>query len=239
MYFRRQPIAWSIPVLILVLMLSACSSYFQAAEEMNENSIDDSISDQQIEEIVQEWRETKPAIRRLSELESDFMLVLSEIEKLSVIPDAPDGYRSEQELEIVADETSKRLSDNFQKLPEKAAGRWEMPGMSDNDAPSKQTTATQPAAEDTLQRQRYAVHIALFLQENTAHVGWKVLNRRYDALFSGLQPLLEKIEYPQQQLYSLRVGPFSEQKEAYRFCSVLKRRKYQCKLTDYTGTPIS
>ncbi|GGD55505.1 hypothetical protein GCM10011357_08910 [Lacimicrobium alkaliphilum] len=231
-------------------MLSACSSYFQNAENTDDNQSDEAISEQQIQQIVEEWRETRPAIRRLSELESDFMLVLSEIEKLSVIPDAPRDYAVKQELEIVEAEQRQLFSSDDSESADvvddqPAMGVADQPAMNVvnqpamDSAPLQQTADNQPSESETLQRQRYAVHIALFLQENTAHVGWKVLNRRYEALFSGLQPLLEKIEHPEQRLYSLRVGPFFEAEQADHFCSVLKRRKYKCKLTAYIGTPIS
>jgi len=202
---------------LLLNILSGCSvlDQFSVASDSDEPQAE--IDYDQINQYVKEWEEAKPKVERLSDLEHDLALIIKEVGKLSSLKSAPPQFADQQLTDFIEAE------------------------YEDDDATDSATNIAESSPDETnmeSDRQVYAAHLALFLQEDSARAGWNVLKMRYPKVLRGLTPVVKKVTRNQMAIYSLRVGPFEKQDSADLVCNIFSRYKYKCETTDFSGKAI-
>lgn len=202
-------------LVILLGALGGCSIF--SDDKKGDEQQDLALNHRQINQYVKEWKDAKPKVERLTALEQDLALIIKEVGKLSTIKGLPPQYANQQLTDIVRDEY------NIDNSVVSAGKQSLLPSKAKNDKP---------------QRQLYAAHLALFLQEDSARIGWSVISQRYPEILNGLTPVVKKVNRNKQTIYSLRVGPFSERDTADSICNILSRYKYRCEATIFSGNPI-
>lgn len=217
-------------ILLLLGTLSGCS-VFDGNSVNSVNSVDSVDSEErlkttelnydEINQYVKEWEDAKPKVERLSLLEHDLALIIEEVGKLSKLNNLPPEYADQQVTDIIEAEY-----DNFDTVDSIA---------NTVHSPSQSNGATNVDAR----RQVYAAHLAFFLKEDSAQVGWNVLKKRYPEILNNLTPVVKEVIRNQQTIFSLRVGPFDKEVGAKVVCYILSHYKYKCEPTDYSGNTIS
>jgi hypothetical protein len=196
--------------LVLLGSLSGCSIFDGNNAEGDGDSPSAELNYDEINEYVKEWEEAKPKVERLSALEHDLALIIKEVGKLSTLKSLPPQYANQLVTDFVEAEY-----DNFNAVDE-----------------------IKEATDVEVVRQTYAAHLAFFLKEGSAQVGWNVLKRRYPEILNNLTPVVKKVVRNQQTIYSLRVGPFDKEVGAKEVCYLFSYYKYQCEPTDFSGNAI-
>jgi len=204
----HKSVSFSVGICLLAA-LSSCGVFdgnkltqdnIKETEELNYNEIN---------QYVNEWKDAKPGLQRLTELENDLALIIKEVSKSSTLKNLPQQYSDKQITDLVQAEY----------------GNME--------------ASSQPVLiEDGKERQYFAAQLALFLREDSARVGWTRLLNKYPNILSGLTPLVEKSVGQHQSLYSLRVGPFTKEETAALLCSIFNQYKFKCRTTPFAGYQI-
>jgi hypothetical protein len=171
----------------------------------------------EINQYVEDWKDTNEKVERLSDLESDLALVIAEVGKLSSLKNVPLQYEEPQTREFEEVEY-----DNINRV-NSVVKNTSMPPL-----PYEATNV------DSI-RQTYAAHLAFYLRKDSAQVGWRVLKKSYPEILNGLTPVVKKIVRNQQTIYSLRVGPFVNEDGAKEMCSIFNHYKYKCEPMDFSG----
>jgi hypothetical protein len=196
--------------LVLLSCLFGCSIFDGNNENVDGDSPSAKLNYDEINQYVKEWEEAKPKVERLSALEYDLALIIKEVGKLTTLKSLPPQYADQQMTDFVEAEY-----DNFNAVD-----------------------ATKEATDVEVIRQTYAAHLAFFLKEGSAQVGWSVLKRRYPEILNNLTPVIKKVVRNKQTIYSLRVGPFDKEVGAKEVCYIFIYYKYQCEPTDFSGNAI-
>lgn len=102
---------------------------------------------------------------------------------------------------VYSSETKAATRDLFNKKYEKR----------DNTAPAPR--------QKTRGKRKVRVQIAAMSSREAADQSWQRLNRTYSAIFSGLEPYIERVDLGKRGIfYRLQVGNFPSQIEAEKFC---------------------
>ncbi|WP_165907395.1 SPOR domain-containing protein [Rheinheimera sp. D18] len=188
-----------------------------------DNTNSTGLTDTEIKQYLLEWQEAKPGIARLTELESDLAFLIAEVNKMSDLNSTPEKYAAEGNNVVNGDNVI------VAKM---------VPPSDEAVAVEAETRPVEPAQHNMPLSTEYAVHVASFLKPKSANFGWYVIQQEYPTLMQGLIPKLQQIKQRNQQLYSLRVGPFLTNQQAYNACNLLKRKNYQCQLTTFDGITL-
>lgn len=223
-------------LVVIVITVGGCANYNKSATAMaGDNTNSTGLTDTEIKQYLLEWQEAKPGITRLTELESDLAFLIAEVSKMSDLNSAPDKYVVEGDKVGNGDNVivAKMVPPNDDAVAAK------MESLNDEVAAVEVVPKlVEPFQNKLPLSTEYAVHIASFLKPKSANFGWYVIQQEYPALMQGLIPKLQQIKRKSQQLYSLRVGPFLTNQQAYSACNALKRKNYQCQLTTFDGTTL-
>jgi spore coat protein CotF len=207
---------FSLTALLLGPMFS-CSTFNDKFVKSDPTQQHSELNYNAINQYVKEWEEAKPKVERLGELEHDLALIIKEVGKLSTIKNMPPQFAQQQVTDYIQAEYDDIEIDN----------------STFNNAQLPEETTNSDS-----KRQIYATHLAFFLKEDNAKVGWNILKKRYPQILDGLTPVVEKINRHQQTIFSLRVGPFDKEENAKIICSIFSQYKYKCDVTDFSGNSI-
>ena len=203
--------------LMLLSTLSGCSVF----DENNVNSDGGpqpaELNYDEINQYLKESEDAKPKVERLSLLQDDLALIIKEVGKLSNLKSVPPQYGNQQVTDLI-----EAADDDFDAVDSTAII-----------APLPKEATSVDAI-----RQNHAAHLAFFLKEDSAQVGWSILKKRYPEILNNLTPVVKKVVRNQQTIYSLRVGPFDKEVGAKVICYIFSHYKYKCKPTDFSGNTI-
>jgi hypothetical protein len=170
------------------------------------------LSNEDFNQYIKSWSDTKLKVDRLVEIEDDLALIIQEVSKSSKLQEMPPKYSNQKVTDFIEAEYEENEQDGA-KSPEVVSN-----------VDSK--------------RQYYAAHLGLFLRKDNAKIGWGVLQHRYPKIFNQLTPLVKEIDRSNQVLYSLRVGPFEDFETSNLVCNIFVKYKYRCKPTQFIGDEI-
>lgn len=215
---------------VLVLGLSACGTLDGGISRSQDADIqtEELLSNDEVRQYVQEWRQAKAGIQRLNELEADLALLISEVNRSSDIEETPVPYREVSEDAVISAEPvspsqnttgSQSTSINLVQVTETAPEQ-------------------QPDKEIVFSEKIVGLRIATFLKPRSAEFGWYLIQQRDGGMLSGLSAKLQKLEQPRQTLYGLNLGPFASAPEAQHLCEKLKPRQYVCEVGEFSGEEL-
>lgn len=121
-------------------------------------------------------------------------------------------------------------NDNPEGTKNSAAISANNEGLSQKNIDPNKGIATQKSSETSAKDEKKSevkkakrvirIQLAAMSSEKSAYEHWDKLNRLYSGLFSGLKPVVEKVDLGKKGVfYRLQIGDFYNQVEAEKFCS--------------------
>ena len=90
-----------------------------------------------------------------------------------------------------------------------------------------------------IEKTRYGVQVAAYLNHNAAENGWKILQNLEPQSFKGLDPLIHEAQVKGRTVHQVKVGPFFDKSFSIDFCMMLKEKGKDCFVTEYNGVAVT
>lgn len=219
---------------------------------------DEHASKQQLTQELQAIRESQKKLQRLTELESDLMLLVAELAKQPTIKARPDGYRPQLSTETIQPEAVSAPASEEQTAviadPSEPAAPPKNAKSLVNTDPSGETaqestpmeaaagTATEiapnTAAENPTRRaynsSNYLLWLGFFVSEPAANAVSRRLRNAIDFQRMGLAIEVIANANVRGQYYGLVLGPFTLLERANAFCAALSNHGQYCQVRSNT-----
>ena len=204
------------------------------------------LTKQQLTEELQAVRESQKKLQRLTELESDLMLLVAELAKQPTVKARPDGYRPELSDETVAPDTVSAPSTQGQASmtakPSEPADTKSPPNTDPSRATAQDSMPSEVAAEiapstpaeNPAQRaynsSNYLLWLGFFVSEPAAQAASRRLGNAIDFQRMGLAIEVVANANVRGQYYGLALGPFTILERANSFCAALANHGQYCQV---------
>ena len=233
------------------MALTGCAlsdNYGQPADADTPQTAVSDMSKQQLAEELQIIRESHKKLQRLTELESDLMLLVAELAKQPTIEARPDGYRPELSTETITPDEARAPVTQGQAVMSTEPSETKSELTNTQLPPSTETSAeivqdptgsaiemtANTAAENVTRHvynsSNYMLWLGFFVSEQAANTAKHRLRNAID--FQRMRLAIEVIANANNrgQYYGLVLGPFTTFDRATSLCVALTNHGQYCQV---------
>jgi len=171
---------------------------------------------EQHDQLLTEWQQLKPALKRLAVVEEELSLLIEQLEQHTLA--AVDNQKNAEQSAIPQSQAS-------------AAAR---------------ISPTEPVKGESIDQRvastadkRFSLQITSLSDPLRLPVVWQQLQRKYPAELGDLEPNFEKIKVGNEDYYRLKVGAFADKQQATNRCSQLKNLSINCLVSSYIASDFA
>ncbi|NRB23578.1 SPOR domain-containing protein [Shewanella sp.] len=180
----------------------------------------------------EEWKELRPAIKRLVSSEADLEFLITELSKMSKLKANPTAEQLNNEKDIFV--VNKETVNGQSKLSVKKS-------VSQNEAAENNLVVTNVKSfidsrmTNVEQGEQFSIHLASFVRLKNVQSSWLSYQARYPGLLKDLLPYSTDIIKGETRYRRLLAGVFKSKKHAQEVCAGLKKSNQYCRAVKYNG----
>jgi len=260
---KRMEISKKLILVMAGLSLGACSSTSERRPYMTFEDMQN-----KVHEHEEQWESVQPQLDRLEALELEVAALKAEKQALeNTVVSSEESMPADGEVTMMTEKgtsddsrmhepstmvdktmsddsmmheeitmTDKKMSDTSMMHDKPVMeGKPEMAIDSMSNEPIPMTPMPIPDIEKT----RYGVQVAAYLNHDAAENGWKILQGLEPQSFKGLDPLIHEAQVKGRTVHQVKVGPFFDKSFSIDFCMMLKEKGEDCFVTEYNGVAVT
>lgn len=235
--------AFTLLLVPAILMLSACASNSPSANAQAKAS---ATNPEEVQQMLQEWKELKPGITRMLAVEDEMNQLLGQLGRLSSALN-----ESDQQPQIATTNSNNQHSLTQTSITPVAsapvvttavAAAVVPPSAAESaatDTSVKATTDTSQVATPARTSAQFALQVASVTDKHQLPNIWQQMYSKNPQLLADMEPNFQQVYVNNNNYFRLKLGGFDSQQAAAQKCRQLKTAGVFCLVVSYTPSDFA